>query len=382
VRPEILYPVFAPVTSLPGVGPRIGKLIERLAGAHLVGLYWHLPSGIIDRRFAPKVAEAPAGTIATITVGVDEHLPPRTRRLPYKVRCSDATGDLFLVFFHAHEDYLRRALPPGETRVVSGTVEHYGEQIQITHPDHIGTLDDMAQLQAVEPVYPLTTGLTLNPLNKAIRAALERAPELPEWLDGAFLGERGWPGWLEALGRAHSPEGEEDLSPHSPARMRLAYDELLANQLALALVRESLRRVPGRPVSGDGRLRAKATAALPYALTESQEQAVAEIAADMASDSRMLRLLQGDVGSGKTIVAFLAMLIAVEAGAQAALMAPTEVLARQHRDVLAPLAEAVGLRLALLTARDKGKPRAKLLADLAEGRVDLLVGTHAVWPWW
>ena len=378
MRPEILYPLFAPATSLPGVGPRIGKLIEKVAGRHIVDLCWHLPSGLIDRRFAPKIAEAPAGAIATITVRIVEHLPPPVPRVPYKVRCADETGDLYLVFFHAHGDYLQKTLPQGETRVVSGKVERFGREIQITHPEHVGTLEDMASLQTVEPVYPLTTGLTLKPLGKAIGAALDRAPELPEWLDEPYHRSRDWESWRASLLAAHSPQEETDLSPQSRARARLAYDELLANQLALALVRARMRRLPGRRISGDGGLRTRVEGALPYALTDAQDKAIAEIAADMAAPSRMLRLLQGDVGSGKTVVALIAMLIAIEGGAQAALMAPTEVLARQHREVLAPLAEAAGARLILLTGRDKGKARKQILDDLGAGRIDILVGTHAL----
>ena len=378
MRPEVLFPLFAPLTSLPGVGPRIGKLIEKVAGPHLVDLCWHLPSALIDRRFAPKIADAPEGAIVTITLRVEQHLPPPAPRVPYKVRCSDETGALYLVFFHAHEDYLRKALPPGETRVVSGKLERFGRQIQITHPDHIGTLEEVADVQMVEPVYPLTSGLTLKPLGKASHEALARAPELPEWLDEPFRTRQGWAPWRASLRAAHAPQAQEDLLPASPARARLAYDELLANQLALALMRQHVRHLPGRRIEGDGRLRDRVRGALPYALTGAQERAIDEIAAEMASAARMLRLLQGDVGSGKTVVALMAMLLAVEDGAQAALMAPTEVLARQHHGTLAPLAEAAGIRLALLTGRDKGKARERILEDLGEGRIDILVGTHAL----
>ncbi len=376
MRPEILFALFAPVTSLDGVGPRIAKLIEKVAGPHVVDLLWHLPTDVIDRRFAPKVAEAPPGAIATIKLRVDAHLPPRHPRLPYKVRCSDQTGRLDLVFFHARPDYLRRILPEGELRVVSGKVEHYNKQIQITHPDYIATLDELDHLQRVEPVYRLTAGLTLNTLGKAVRAALKRAPELAEWIDPAYLARQGWKSWRAALCEAHAPETRAGLTP--AARARLAYDELLASQLALALARVQLRRLPGRAVAGDGRLRERALKALPFRLTSSQEQALAQITADMASDARMLRLLQGDVGSGKTVVALMAMLNAVEAGYQAALMAPTEILARQHMATMEPLAQAAGVEIALLTGRGKGKGRRAVLDGLAAGDIKLAVGTHAL----
>jgi len=378
MRPEILFPLFAPLTTLPGVGPRIGKLIQGVAGPHIVDLLWHLPAGLIDRSFAPTIAAAPDGVIATMTVRVDVHNAPRTSRLPYKVICSDTTGFMELVFFHAQKDYLEKALPVGAKRVVSGKVERYDGVLQMTHPDHIGSEDELSQLQSIEPVYPLTAGLTARPLARAVRGAIERAPELPEWDDKAFLAREKWDSWHASLLAAHAPKSVEDLALTSPARRRLAFDELLANQLALALVRSRQKRQRGLPVAGDGRLRKKALAALPFDLTASQKTALDEILADMASNTRMMRLLQGDVGSGKTVVAFLAMLNAAETGRQAALMAPTEILARQHMATIEPLARAIGVDVALLTGRDKGPARAQARDAIASGRTALVVGTHAL----
>ncbi len=378
MRPEALFPLFAPVTTLPGVGPRIGALIEKMAGAHVVDLCWHLPTGLIDRRFAPKVADAPAGAIATLTVRVDQHLTPRNPRLPYKVRCSDETGALDLVFFHAQTDYLQKVLPVGEVRVVSGKVEHFRNEVQITHPDHIASLEEVDRLRAVEPVYRLTAGLTPKTLAKAVRAALARAPELGEWLDEAFRKKQKWGSWRAALMEAHAPEELKALEARAKARERLAYDELLANQLALALVRAHVRRQAGRGIRGDGRLRARAVAALPFDLTPSQARALDEITAEMAAPQRMLRLLQGDVGSGKTVVALLAMLTAVEAGHQVALMAPTEILVRQHFATIEPLAGAAGVSVALITGRDRGKARRRSLDRIKAGEIDIAVGTHAL----
>ncbi len=378
MRPQALFPLFAEVTKLPGLGPRLGKLIAKVAGPRIVDLLWHLPSGLIDRRFTPKIAEAPSGRVATITVRVEAHLAPAAPRRPYKVRCADETGSLHLVFFHPREDYLRKILPEGEQRVISGRVERFGGEIQMAHPDHIVPVGELAGLQMVEPVYPLTEGLTPKPVAKAIKAALERAPDLDEWLDPAFRERQGWHDWRVTLGRAHAPDDEAALEAGDGDRRRLAYDELLANQLALALMRARQKRQPGRSLQGNGALQARVAEALPYRLTGSQRQAIEEIAADMARPGRMLRLLQGDVGSGKTVVALHAMLIAVEAGSQAALMAPTEILARQHHAVIAPLAAAAGLRIGLLTGRDKGKAREAVLAGFASGETAIAVGTHAL----
>ena len=362
MRPQSLTPLFAQTTSLPGIGPRLGKLVEKLAGPLVVDLLWHLPFAVVDRRNAPEVAHAKAGEIATLTVTVDEHLVPRNPRQPYRVWCSDETGRLCLTYFNGREDYLKKLLPPGEVRVVSGKVEIYQGEVQMTHPDHVVPLDQREQILRVEPVYGLTAGLTQRPIQKAIATAVERSPELPEWQDAAFHKRNKWDGWHAALARAHAPDEETDLSPMHPARARLAFDELLASQLAIALVRHHNRTVAGHVTKGDGKLRAKVLKSLPFELTPSQKAAVGEIEADMAKPERMIRLLQGDVGSGKTLVALLAMLICVEAGAQAALMAPTEILARQHHATIAPLAEAAGVRLALLTGRDGQKQKKETLA--------------------
>ncbi|MSO71711.1 MAG: ATP-dependent DNA helicase RecG [Alphaproteobacteria bacterium] len=378
MRPEILFPLFAPIGALTGVGPHNAKLIEQAAGPRVVDLLWHRPSGLIDRRYAPPVAEAKPGSIATLTITVDTHLPPRIPRLPYKIYAHDASGQLALVFFHARADYLLKTLPVGATRIVSGRIEMFQGLPQITHPDAIGTPEEIESIRTVAPVYPLSAGLSLKVITKAIRLALARTRALPEWQDPALVARHTWPSWHQALLALHAPQSEADLAPTTPARRRLAYDELLASQLAVGLVREHLRQRPGRPTRGDGSLRARVLAALPFNLTASQEQAIDEIERDLASPNRMLRLLQGDVGSGKTVVAFLAMLIAAEAGGQAALMAPTELLARQHYATIAPLAAAAGIEVVLLTGRDKGREREASRAALAEGRIALAVGTHAL----
>ncbi len=379
MRPAILNPLFSPATSLPGVGPKLAPLIERVTGGpHVADLLWLRPRDIIDRRFMPKVMEAPDGRIATLRVRVDKHLPSGSPRRPWRVRCSDDTGFLHLVYFHAREDWLKKLLPEGKERIVSGKVEHFNNEVQITHPDLVVPVDQLDEVAGLEPVYPLTAGLTPRALGKAIQAALQRAPDLPEWGDAALVKREAWPGWRAALAAMHAPQTEADLGPETSFRRRLAYDEVLSNQLALALVRARLKRQKGRTVKGDGRLRQKIIAGLPFKLTWAQSRSLAEIDADMEAPLRMLRLLQGDVGSGKTVVALLAMAAAIEAGSQAALMAPTELLAHQHMATLERFAAPAGLRLARLTGRDKGKHRDAVLAGLAAGEVDILVGTHAI----
>jgi ATP-dependent DNA helicase RecG len=378
VRPNLLDKLFAPITVLPGIGQRLAKLVEKLAGPLVVDLVGHLPSGLIDRRNQPHLSTAEGGAIATVVVRVERHMKSHNPRQPYKVRCSDPTGFIDLVFFNAREDYLLRTLPLGQMRAVSGRIDRFGGELNMVHPDHIVPAEELAKIQIMEPVYPMTAGLAPKVLRKAIEAALERLPKVPEWIDPAILKQRQWGGWRDALLAAHHPQGDGDLSALSSTRMRLAYDELLSNQLALALVRLRNKRKAGRPNKGDGTLRRRIIAALPYKLTRSQEEAGSEIIADMVAPTRMLRLLQGDVGSGKTVVALLAMANAVEAGGQAVLLAPTDILARQHFATLEALCRRVGLEIALLTGRDKGKAREQTLARLAAGDLRLIVGTHAL----
>ena len=378
MRPEILFSLFKPVNSLKGVGPRIAKLIEKIAGTHIVDLCCHLPHALIDRRYAPQIANAQSGVIATLTVSVLAHKKPANSRMPYKVTCCDDTGTIDLVFFHAHESFLVSKLPVGETRVVSGRIETFGSGLQITHPEHIEPIDKIDQVKTVEAVYPLTAGLTLKTITKAINGALGEVPELAEWIDPSLMIREKWPEWKAALFAAHQPQSEAALAPIANARMRLAYDELLANQLALAIMRKEMRNIKGRAYSGDGHLYRSLISHLPFQLTNAQNIVIAEISADMSSENRMLRLLQGDVGSGKTIVALLSMVTAIEAGCQTVLMAPTEVLARQHLATISPLAEKSGIKVVALTGRDKGKPRKMILDQLKSGEAKIAIGTHAL----
>jgi ATP-dependent DNA helicase RecG len=381
MRSALLDPLFAPVTVLPGIGPQLGRLIEKAAGPNVVDLLWHLPVGLVDRRAAPSIGALNPrdwpDAIVTLKARVERHQPGFGRR-PYRVLCGDGSGTLTLVYFNVKGDYLQRLLPVGAERIVSGRVEYYGVLPQIAHPDYVVPPEQAGEVKPIEAVYPLTAGLSSRIAAKAAAAAIERAPEMPEWLDSAWRARRHWPGWGEALAAAHTPRSEADLDPASPARERLAYDEILASQLAVALVRARRRRRPGRELAGTGVLQARAEAGFGFALTGSQRQALAEIAADMAAPQRMMRLLQGDVGSGKTVVALIAMLIAVESGAQAALMAPTEVLARQHHQVLQRLAAPAGVEIGLLTGREKGRARDSMLASLASGLTPIVVGTHAL----
>jgi ATP-dependent DNA helicase RecG len=446
MRPSLLNRLFAPVTALAGIAEKSAKLYRKLTGrddgARVVDLLFHLPSGAVDRRQQSKLRDVAPDSFVTVAIHVDSHrpAPPNRPRAPYLVYASDDTGTLTITYFSARRDQIERLLPVGSRRCVSGTIKFYDGMLQMVHPERVVDAAAFDKMALVDPVYPLTEGLTQNMVRRAMAAALGLVPPLPEWLDPAHLSRAGWPDFAGALAKVHRPSEPADVAPEGVAWSRLAYDELLASQLALALVRAHLRRPAGRrgdspsPLVGEGRgegsgscgnaapslptptpdpspaeprysegsatqqsdrsrqqptsigggeqrahLPAKLRAALPFTLTASQEAAIADIRRDLARPERMLRLLQGDVGAGKTVVALFACAMAISAGSQAALMAPTEILARQHLKTIAPLAEAAGIRVAILTGRERGRERAALLTRLAQGEIDLLVGTHALY---
>lgn len=377
-RPEVLFPLFAGLETLEGVGPKTAQSFAALNIEKPRDLLFHLPYSGIDRRRRDTVQGADIPSVLTVEVVVGQHSAPRTRGGPYRVTVQDAQTSFQLVFFHANDRYLANLLPTGQRRVVSGKAEMFDGIVQIVHPDHVVPLADAAEIPAFEPVYPLTSGITARLMTKAVASALTRAPELPEWIDAAQKAAEDWPDWHTAIRAAHAPDVAGDLSPTAPERARLAYDELMAHQLTLALARAAQRKEAGVETVATGALQARVLAALPYKPTQAQERAVAEISGDMAAPVRMNRLLQGDVGSGKTLVAFMALLAAVEAGGQGVMMAPTEILARQHLEGLQPMAENAGVVLELLTGRDKGTDRKAKLAALQQGDIKVLVGTHAV----
>ncbi|MGC3937106.1 ATP-dependent DNA helicase RecG [Roseobacter sp. EG26] len=377
-RPEILFPLFAGLQTLEGIGPKTAQNIRALGVEAPRDLLFTLPQSGIDRRRRDSVEGAILPGVITVLVTIGHHHPPRTKGGAYRIQVADQQATFQLVFFHARGDYWQRTLPEGSRRLVSGKIEVFDGIAQMVHPDHIVPEEDAASIPNFEPVYPLTAGVTQKVMYKASEKSLALVPAVPEWIDPAQLSRAGWPDFTRAVAAAHRPARQDDLLITAPARERLAYDELMAHQLTLALARARARRKPGRETRGDAHLQSRVLAALPYRPTSAQERVISEINDDMASEARMNRLLQGDVGAGKTLVAFMAMLRAVEAGGQGVLMAPTEILARQHLESLQPLAEQAGIVLEVLTGRDKGKEREVKLKALAQGDVQILVGTHAV----
>lgn len=378
MRPPALFPLFAPVASLKGVGPRVAPLLERVAGPLVRDLLLLAPHSIVRRRPA-KAANAAEGEVQTLHLTIAAHERPARPAAPWKIRAFDDTGFITLTFFKGYGPHLERTHPVGAVRIVSGRVERdrYAGVLQIAHPDYMLAPERAGDIPEVEPIYPAAVGLPSRSVRRFAAEALARAPQLAEWDDPAFIARERWPAWREALAALHGPAGEADVSLQAPARRRLAFDELLAHQLALAQ-RKHRGRAEAAPAIPAGDLAVKAEAALPFTLTAAQARTLSEIRADLGSGARMMRLIQGDVGAGKTVVAMLAMLDAAAAGLQSVLMAPTEILARQHYDTVAGPLASQGVLAVLLTGRDKGAGRAAKLAQIADGRAAVAVGTHAL----
>lgn len=369
MRPEILNPLFADVQSLSGVGKGLAKPLGRLKIDRLVDLLFHLPTGWIDRKPVETVEAEDAGRVVTVTVTPVDYRQGGPRS-PMKVHATDSAGNYLSLVYFNNPGWGKKQLPLGEARTVSGRMELYGQELQIVHPDFVVAPGKAGEIPVREPVYALAEGLTNKRIGQLAAQALEQAPDLPEWIEPSLLAKEGWPAWREAVAAVHADPADEK------ARRRLGYDEIFANQLAFALVRADSRKRKGQALKGDGRLRDRLK--LPYAPTAAQTRTIAEIEGDLQQDVAMLRLLQGDVGSGKTLVAVMALLVAVEAGFQGAFLAPTEILARQHYDSVSELLGGLPVNVAVLTGRDKGKVRESTLMGLADGSIDILIGTHAI----
>jgi len=380
-RPQDLFPLFADVQTLNGVGPKTAPLIERALGPRIKDVLFTAPTGAIDRSDRPGIANALAGDIATFLVTIGSHNAPKSNNRPYKIRVFDNTGEMEIIYFKARAPQMQALMPEGSQRLISGKTESFNAQLQMTHPDYVLALDKVDTMPLIEPLYPLTAGLSQKFAGKVVRSSLEvfeKLNEFEEWLDPAFLAQQSWESFGHCLRTLHKPVHAVDIRSESPISRRLAYDELFAKQLAIALVRESTRRANGRVLQHSGTYVDDVLNAAPFKPTDAQSRAFEEIKKDMQSPFRMARLLQGDVGAGKTFVAALAAAYAAEAGVQTAIMAPTEILARQHADTLTSMLAPAGLTVQAITGRDKGKARAALNAGLEAGYIDVVVGTHAL----
>ena len=378
-RPEILFPLFSDLTTIPGVGPKISNRLLNFDITCPKDLLMHIPHGICDRSVAAGIRDMNIPCVSTLIVKIHKHLPNYKKSQPYKIEVSDSGGKrLNIVYFHPRSEWLTKLFPIGEYIGISGRFESFDNIYQITHPDYIVKPNNITEIPTVEPIYPLTAGVSQKVLFKAVQAAVDLAPNLFEWIGEDLVKREGWFSWRESLEQLHSPTHQSNLDPLSKERQRLAYDELFAHQLTLAIARSKRQMLPGLKSSSMGKYRKRASGIIPFKLTQAQTRVINEIREDISNPVRMNRLLQGDVGSGKTIVAVFSILDVIEAGGQAVLMAPSDILARQHFKFTSAIFDKLDICVMLLTGRDKGKKRQELLSNLKDGKINLLIGTHAV----
>lgn len=378
MRPSILYPLFSSIDSIKGIGAKYQKLIKNLCGDKIIDILFHLPYNVVDRTYTSPLSNAINNKIWTGVVTITEHVPPQTKKHPYRVYCTDGTSELELIFFKVYKDSIEKNYPQGEKRAISGKLEYFNGRWQISHPDFVVPENRLNDIMRLEPVYPLTAGITNKMMIKLAKDAILRTPNLIEWLSKDSFGDLEYISFNEAIKKVHNPKALNDLLPNSIARRRLAYDEILSNQLALALIRQKLKKQTGRVFKATNILYQKILTNLPFTLTKGQEEALEEITKDQEAPYKMLRLLQGDVGSGKTVVALLSMLKVIECGAQTALMAPTEILAKQHYETICNLCKDIDVNIALLTGKLRPKQKKEIYDKLKDGKIDILIGTHAL----
>ena len=378
MRPSELFHLFGDLNNLSGIGPKTVINLKNLSIEKPRDFLFNLPFSVLDRLPVSSIRGVPASKIVTVEVLVKAHKIGRSRASAHRVTVQDTEVSFQLVFFNARKEYLENLLPVGERRIISGKLEFYDNIPQIVHPHHVKKINEEKAIVRFEPVYPLTSGVSQKLMFGTINALLKKLPKLGEWIDHELLKIKGWPSWQDALKSAHCPVSADGASNTNPARLRLAFDELFSHQLSLSIARNKIKRSKGRANISTGIFQTKVLNNLPFKFTEDQKLSIRDILDDLKKPERMNRLLQGDVGSGKTIVAFIGLIAAVEAGGQGAIMAPTEILARQHFETLLPLAEKAGISLSLLTGRDKGNSRRSKLAALKEGEINIIIGTHVL----
>ncbi len=379
MRSNKINPLFSPILSLSGIGPKLDVLFQRLVGPRLVHLLWHLPYNIIKRKFINNIIEAEINSLITFKVDVIKHKPSYfSSKAPYKISCLCGDTPVTLVFFYARQPYIKTVLPEGESRFISGKLEYFKNTYQITHPSHIVEIDKLNTLKNIEPVYSLTAGLTHNIYIKTIDKILQKIPDLEEWIDEKIINKYFFNDWKNSLLKSHQPTSKDDLMESNIYRKRLAYDELLAHQLAIAIIRNYNQKTKGIKFNQNLNLVFKCINNLPFKLTQSQKKAWKEIFEDLTSPHQMIRLLQGDTGSGKTVIALLSLIHAIDSSYQGVLMAPTSILAQQHFNNLSTILKPLNINILLLTGKDTGNSRLEKLSLIKTGEAQIIIGTHAL----
>ena len=378
MRPEKIKSIYSSISELPGVGPKIENLFNRMGIFRNLHFLWHIPYNVIKRQKHLNIHEAEINSLVTLKIKVLRHKPSRFKRQPYKINCICGETPIDIVYFYARHPVMRATLPVGKEKYVSGKLEYFRNNFQITHPSHIIDAEQIKSLKDIEPVYSLTSGLSQRIVLKYLDKILNSLPKFDEWIEKKILKKYSFENWNKSINSIHNPKNSEDLINNNIFRRRLAYDELLAHQLAISIIRNSNQKKLGIFFNKKSNLTENFIKKLPFELTKSQNKAWDEIKEDLMSRDQMVRLLQGDVGSGKTIIALLSMLLAVESGYQASIMVPTSILANQHFQNISELLKHSSIKIILLTGKDKGKNRLEKIKIIENGEANIIIGTHAL----
>ena len=370
--------LFKDVSTIDGVGKKLSVYLKKKKIEKVNDLLWNLPYSFTDRSETVTLDRLEIGKIFTIKIKVLKYNFPRIRNLPSRVFCKDELGEIDLIFFNSREGYIRKILPLNEWVVVSGKINFYKNKYQITNPTYVEKIEQIELVQKIIPKYSLTEGLSEKIYSKIIEKVFNKIPHIDEWHDKNFIKKMNFLSWKDSIQKLHNSQIEKDLN--SRYLKRLAYDEIFANFLFNSNNRKKIKKIKKNKKIFKKKYSSTLIKSLPYNLTNGQKRIVDEIEVDLMSSQRMFRILQGDVGSGKTIISIMAALDTIEAGYQCGLMAPTAILAEQHYLLFKKLIEKTSLNInfSLLTGKINLKERKKILDDLKSNKIQFLIGTHAL----
>ena len=368
--------LFKNVSTLKGVGKKLTLYLKNKKIEKINDLIWDFPYSYTDRSNLVSLNEIEVGKIATIKVKVLKYNFPRIRNLPSKVFCSDENGKIEIIFFNSREGYIRKVLPLNEWVLISGKINHYKNSYQITNPNYITTVDNIDYIKKKISKYSLTEGLSEKSYRAIIEQVLNNLPDLNEWYDANTLKKYGFHSWKESIINLHNAETRDFQS--NVFYKRIVLDEIISNLIVLSKNRKKLKKIKKSNKIFKNRISKSIIENLDFKLTDNQKSVINEINADLKSKNRMFRILQGDVGSGKTIVSFITSANTLEAGFQCALMAPTEILAKQHYNLAKKIFFKTKVNIGYLSSKTENKNRKIILNKISSGEIDLLIGTHSI----
>ena len=369
---------FNPVSKVKGIGPKIKKLFNEKKIDTNIDLIFNFPYGLIDRTHCPKLNNLEVGKISTIFVKVRKHNFPRIRRLPNTVQCFDETGEINIVFFNSRENYIKEILPINSEVIISGKVNFYKNKYQITNPDYVTSINNEEKVTKIMPTYASLKGISNKTINKIYENIIKEIPDVPEWHRDHIIKNNKWFSFKDSLIQLHNPKKIEDLDKNSLTYERISFDEIFSNLLIFAQIKKKIATIYKKPKLFSSDQKLKLIKNLPFTLTKDQETIIKEIDDSLKSDKKMIRLLQGDVGSGKTIISIITGLNVVAAGYQVALMCPTEILATQHLNLIRSLTKGQDINVEILSSGINKKRQIEIKKELVEGKINFLIGTHSL----